>query len=168
MKLLKTIIDSDIFPEAEDVNHDGYSKRPAARAVLFDKKNQIALLYVTKNNYHKLPGGGVEKGETSEQGLARELLEETGCHAEILKEIGEIIEYREKYKLVNDSFCWAAKVVGNKVELGFMEDEIEEGFELNWVGLDEAISMLEKDEPTDYQGHFIKQRDLIFLKEAKN
>jgi 8-oxo-dGTP pyrophosphatase MutT (NUDIX family) len=167
MKLLKTIKDSDIFPGAEDTDYSGYRKRPAARAVLFDENNDIAFLHVTKNNYHKLPGGGVEDGETPEQGLMRELLEETGCHAEILKEIGEIIEYRDKHKLINDSFFWTAKVVGNKGELDFTEDEIEGGFELNWVNLDDAISALEKDEPTDYQGHFIKQRDLIFLKEAK-
>ncbi len=166
MKLLKTFKDTDIFPDTKAVDHNDYRERVAARAVLFDQENKIALLHVTKFNYHKLPGGGVDEGESMEQGLRRELLEETGCKAEIKQEIGQIIEYRDKYKIKNDSFCWIAKVTGEKDKLGFMEDEIEEGFELEWVSLGEAIKKIENDKPGDYQGFFIKQRDLLFLKEA--
>jgi len=167
MKLLKTFEDKDIFPSVKAINHADFRERLAARAVLFDQDKNIALLHVTKYNYHKLPGGGVEEGESNEQGLSRELLEETGCKTEIKEEIGEIIEYRDKYKIKNDSFCWIAEVIGEKEALNFMEDEVEEGFELEWTSLSEAIRKIGNDDPGDYQGFFIKQRDLLFLKEAE-
>lgn len=167
MKLLKTIKDIDIFPEVNMTNEERYRLRLASRAVLFDENSNIALLHVTKYNYYKLPGGGVEEGESLEQALKRELLEETGCEAKIIHEVGEIIEYRDKFKIKSESYCWTAKVVGIKGKLSLTEREIKGGFELIWVSLDEAISFCENATPLNYEGLFIKRRDLILLKKAK-
>ena len=56
------------------------------------------LLLVRKNYGEKhwsLPGGGVEKGESSESAAKREIFEETGVIIEELKEIGKyLIDYR--------------------------------------------------------------------------
>jgi len=46
------------------------------------------------------------------------------------------------------------------------ESEIDEGFQLVWLSLNNAIRKLEKDKPTNYEGRFIRERDLTFLKEA--
>lgn len=166
MKLIKTLTDKDIFGKGR-TDYSDYFLREATRAVLFDKDNKIAFLNVSKQNYHKLPGGGVDKGENLEQALRRELLEETGCKAEILQEIGEIVEYRDYDKRHQISYCWIAKVVGEKGKVSFVHDEIDDGFELIWVTLDEAIELLKNDKPKDNQGHFIIARDLIILEEAK-
>jgi hypothetical protein len=37
-----------------------------------------------------------------------------------------------------------------------------------WVSLDEAIEIINKDMPDNYEGKFIKIRDLCFLEEAKS
>ena len=76
MKNILVINDEDVGLET---NKDAdYKPRTAARAVL-KKDGRIALLHVTKHNYYKLPGGGVDEGESIEQALERELLEEVGC-----------------------------------------------------------------------------------------
>lgn len=167
MKLLKTFKDTDIFPNARANDGSNYTPRPASRAVLFDKDDKIAFMHVTKYNYHKLPGGGVDKGETLEQALEREVLEEAGCKIKIGKEIGEIVEYRDLYKTKTESYCWIGEVVGDKGEPNFVDVEIEGQFKLTWVTLDEAIELIKKDKPAEYQGHFIIKRDLLFLIRAK-
>lgn len=92
MKLILELKDEDIGMKSKRVK---MKKRLAARAVLF-KGNKIALLHVTKYKYHKLPGGGVEKDETIEAALYREMMEETGCQIEIIKEVGKVIEHRNR------------------------------------------------------------------------
>ena len=37
--------------------------RHAVRVVLLDDIGQVAVIYVNKHGYYKIPGGGVETGE---------------------------------------------------------------------------------------------------------
>lgn len=163
MQLLKTIEFEKVTPE----ELAGYEYRQAARAAVFDKEGKVALLFVSKKDYHKLPGGGVEEGENMEETLRRECREEIGCEIKITGEIGTIIERRKKLKIKQESFCYLAEVVGEKGEPAFVDDEIEDGFLVLWVGFDEAIKILDADQPDDYEGKFIKIRDLAFLREVK-
>lgn len=168
MQLLKTIKHSDLFLPYNSENKEEIKNRKAARAVVFDNENKIAILKVTNHNYHKLPGGGVEKGEDLAEALEREAMEEIGCKIVVAGEIGKIIEHRDKWNLKQESYCYLAKVVGEKGQSDFTEEEIAGGFSIVWVSLDEAIETLKKDEPNDYEGKFIKVRDLCFLEEARN
>jgi 8-oxo-dGTP diphosphatase len=169
MKHLLTLKDQDVFPDAESMDSTGWFKRNAARAIVSGEKGQIYLLKMSTYNYHKLPGGGVEQGETLEDAVYRELLEEIGCPAEVVKELGEIIEYRSEEKTEQHSYCYTAKQTGPLRDTALEASEIEEGAEtIVAQNLDEAIKLLEDDKPTSYQGHFIRLRDLRFLNEAKS
>jgi 8-oxo-dGTP diphosphatase len=158
MKLLKTIKDKDLI--------GNYKTREASRAVLFDDKNLIPLLFVSKFNYHKLPGGGIEKGEDKIQALVREIKEEVGSAIEVGVEIGKIIEYRSEFDLKQISYCYLGKVL-SKGRQRLEQGEIDEGFKLDWIPLNEAIKLMENDKPENYEGKFIRERDLAFLNEAE-
>ncbi|MCX7956017.1 MAG: NUDIX domain-containing protein [Patescibacteria group bacterium] len=88
--------------------------RKAVRGIFFDEDCLIPLLYVKKNNYHKLPGGGIEDGETHNQTLIREFFEEAGSKIKIIGEIGKIIEYRNRFNLKQISYCYFGKILKKK------------------------------------------------------
>ena len=48
-------------------------KRPSVRGIIV-KNNCIAMMHSLKYDYYKLPGGGIEAGETHEATLIRCLL----------------------------------------------------------------------------------------------
>ena len=158
MKLLKVIKDKDLGKD--------FKTREASRGVLFDENNLVPILFVSKYNYHKLPGGGIEKGESKIQALIREIKEEVGSTIEVGDEIGKVVEYRFEFNLKQISYCYIGKIL-SKGSQELEDDEIDEGFELNWVPLDEAIKLSENDKPENYEGKFIQERDLAFLNEAK-
>lgn len=143
-----------------------YQTREASRAVLFDNNGKVPILFVSKYNYHKLPGGGIEGNEDKIVALHREIKEETGCTAKIEREVGKVTEYREKWDLFQISYCYTGKIL-ERGTLELTEKEMSEGFKLMWVSLDDAIKILKNDEPQNYEGGFIQQRDLAFLKETK-
>ena len=168
MKLLKTIKEKDVFLNSELNTDIKYGERSASRAVVFDQEGKIALLDVSKDGYYKLPGGGIKKGESITEALKRECLEEIGCNIKIKNEIGETLEFRDKYQLKQISYCYIAEVDGKKGEPHFEQKEIDDGFKVVWISLDKAIRLLKESKTVAYNGKFIVSRDLTFLETAKS
>lgn len=160
--LIKEIKDTDFDPAWKMGNPKDYHVRRSSRGILI-KDNKMALLNVTKFNYHKLPGGGIEGDETINQGFLREVLEETGCECEILDQPGIIMEWRDQFKLLQISYFFKARVLGEVGQDALTKKEKTEGFKLEWVPVKEALKILDKDTPTNYEGKFIKIRDRSIL-----
>jgi len=148
---------------------DGYRERVAARAIVFDKNGHIALQHITKRNYHKLPGGGVEAGEDIAMGLTRELAEEIGCVVEEVRDLGVVEEFRDKQGLHQVSHCFVASVAGEKGVPNPDEGEVADGAEAVWMTLESATQTLEDEvaRVENYTEKFMCLRDLTFLREAK-
>jgi len=164
MRLIATITDKDVTGRTLEIKGK-YSSRTAARAIVFDSEGKIALLNAKKFGFHKLPGGGVEKGEDIKGALERELKEEIGCKVKITKELGKTIEIKNGYMQKQESFCYVANVL-SRCDSSLTKEEKEDlGAEVEWVTLDDAIKIFEKDNPKDYTAKFIRYRDLIFLRE---
>jgi 8-oxo-dGTP diphosphatase len=167
MTPVKIIHDADIGSDIPAP--DAYRERTSARAIVFNDEKKIATTYATKLRLHKLPGGGVEEGETLEDALSRELIEEIGCRVKNVREFAIVEEYRNKYALHHTSHCFLAELAGEVGATDMDEDEIAVGFVNQWLPIEETIRVIESEigeETHDYQWKFIRQRELAFLKEA--
>lgn len=167
MELLKEIYDNDIGESSGSYFGVNYKIRKAMRAVIFDDEKKIALMRVKSDNYYKLPGGGIDEGEDYQEALKRELLEETGCDSRTEDEVGITIEYRNQFEMLQISYCYLSNVVGDKGTVDFTQKELDDGFELIWVDLVEAIDLVKNSTPKKYACKFIVLRDLILLEKAK-
>ncbi len=99
-----------------------------------------------------------------EEGLYRELKEETGANVEIISELGIVVENLEQRKMKQITYFYLTKIVGEIQEPNFMPDELEQGYKVEWYSIDDAIKILE--EENEYE-EYIKQRELVAMKEAK-
>lgn len=157
------------FINIENVSEEesgNFKSREFARAIVLDSDNYVAMLHAAKTFYYKLPGGGIELGETNEIALRRECKEEIGCDVEIVKEFGSTLEYRKKYKLKQISYCYIAKVKGEKGTPKLEKDEEAEGFETVWLPIEEALQKVIESKPTIYEGQYMNTRDIALLKQA--
>ena len=140
----------------------------ATRTVLFDDKNRVAVIYVGKFGYYKIPGGGVEDGEDSRESARREVLEEAGCNSEIIAELGRMETDIPDWNMHDVSDGFIARTIGEKRAPEFDDFEKERGFSLEWhESLESAIRMIEaNNNVADPDGVILQARDLAYLKLA--
>ena len=143
----------------------------AARAVIVDDKNKTAILEVNDGEYYKIPGGGIEAGETDEKAAKREALEEAGCEVEIIQKLGEqqFIDPSPEYNgSIHFSVCYLAKKKSED-EANFTDWEKRMKFKLLWVTFDEAIHLFShaKTSQKNKFGMEINKRDLNFIRQAR-
>lgn len=142
--------------------------RLAARGIVFDANDNVAILPVSNHDYYKLPGGGIEEGESEIEAFRRECLEEIGYDVEVLSELGIIIEYRTEMSRVQTSYCYVGKVIGERKEIALTEHEISQGFKQPlWVPFEEAFNLVSTSKPNNYEGGFIKERDTLIFETAR-
>lgn len=166
MKILAEISDHSLnLGDSGEKLGDYYRLRKSARAILLNEKGEMAAQYARVFGYHELPGGGVERGESIEQALQREVLEEVGCDCELVKPIGMVIEYRYQDMAIYISYCYEAKIVGRIGDVKLEQAEIAEGQEIKWILPNRLLHQMKSDKPDSYRGHFILKRELTFLEE---
>lgn len=96
---------------------------------------------------YKIPGGGVDEGESRLDALCREVAEETGLVVDrsSVRYCGEIIEIRrdlfeEDKKYIKHSFVYLCEICEERVEMSMTESEIRRGFHPVWEKLETIIS----------------------------
>lgn len=119
-------------------------RRIAIRAIIMKGEN-ILLVHTNKGDY-KFPGGGLEKDESVEEGLKREVKEETGyLNCEVKERLGTIIqrsfdEYEEYGIFEMVSHYYVCELTDEKKSsLTLDEYEAELNFKPEWVSLEKAI-----------------------------
>ncbi len=154
------------FEDAGDTS--SFQVRRTARSVVHNADNMVALLAVTKGGYHKLPGGGIDEGETAEIALRRECKEELGCDVKIDKYLGCVIEIRPSQQVRQESEAFLAHLISDIGGSAFTEEERNAGYEIRWLPLMDAINQLSQEIPTEPGRRYVPERDLLILKAARD
>lgn len=124
------------------------NQRIAVRGVLFDEEKILTV----KSNIgdYKLPGGGVDAGESVTEALQREIAEETGyLNCKVKKYIGKIVEshkdiYEPMAVFEMISHYYTCEWAGEKGRQQLDPYEEAQAFTPVWITLDEAISQNKK------------------------
>lgn len=132
---MKTI---DIYGENRFAQHTRI--REACRGIII-REGKILLTYEVNTDQWFIPGGGLEKGETREACVIRELAEETGCVVAPKGQYLTINEYYEEWLFASHYFVCDS--VG-KTERTLTEREVEVGLEPRWIPLREALDIFSK------------------------
>jgi len=132
-----------------DFNSSEIILRNAVRAIIL-KEKIILMVLLRKTNEYKFPGGGVEKNETIEEALKREVLEEIGCNiVKVIKKIGIITEYaiaiEDKSKIFQmNSEYYSVEIDNKKVEQKLDNYEKDLLYEPCWIEIEKAYTVNKK------------------------
>ena len=139
-------------------------ERYGVRAII--QRDGLFAMQQSNTGEYKIPGGGMDKGETIAEALAREVREETGLviKTETMQELGEILDVHKdifdgKSKYVAHSLHYSCDVEEELVETAMTESEIAKGFHLAWADIDTIIETNERLMKENWQ-----LRDTKFLK----
>ena len=135
-------------------------KRIACRWVVIDDDWNIPLIFDSYMNYYKLPGWWMEWDEDKITSFMREIEEETGCKIDDIVEVWKVIEKNSKWEQISYCFIW--KII-SKWEKHFTQKEIERGFQLIWVKFEDALWLIENEEPRTEAGLIMKERESYIL-----
>lgn len=139
-------------------------ERYCVRAVIM-KGDQLIAQRSSKGEY-KIPGGGIEDGESEMETLKREVLEETGFHIREseVREIGEVIEKRrdvfdDSCTYVNHTYFYSCAVEGQQQALSLTPEEKAKGYTVEVKPIKEIIAANDA-----IQKDYWRRRDTLFLK----
>lgn len=165
MNILKTF-------NANNFEPSDYEIRETVKGVVVNENNEVLLLKGL------LLGGGIEQGENHEIALAREIMEEAGAEAVIVKSLGTVVQYRDalrKKYIIYGYLCNYIRTASNPTTT----QEDEQGTITEWKTKDQAISDLltqineiETKGPSAYEGDtyqsklYNRKTSVIFLQES--
>ncbi len=149
------------------LDQPGRSEKPprvTARVIVKNQRGQYAVMYAEKYDIYTLPGGGVEDGEELLSALRREVLEETGCTCDEVRELGTIYENRASldYTQVNHYFIVTTNEIGQS---HLTEAELANNTVVQWHSFEEVQRLISEPTFDRVQGKYLQARDVAALKE---
>ncbi|NCU43951.1 NUDIX hydrolase [Candidatus Saccharibacteria bacterium] len=112
--------------------HVDYLYRVAVRALIRNEKGQILVVKEKSHNWWRLPGGGLDYGESVKEGLKRELKEEVGLSGDF--------DYRI---VVLEDASWNERLGAMQINAIFEVKAHTANFSLGTDGVDMAFESLD-------------------------
>ncbi|PKM69888.1 MAG: DNA mismatch repair protein MutT [Firmicutes bacterium HGW-Firmicutes-19] len=109
-------------------------------------------------------GGGIEDGESAEDTIVRECLEEAGLQVKIKDFLGVVVDHYHLIQRQTISYFYLVNVISIKEQTDRTELEKTLMGEVLWLSEEESLEMLDK--PVDKVGRLIQRRDKIAFQEA--
>ena len=143
-------------------------KRPSVRGVIINKDKKVAMVYSRKFDYYKFPGGGIENDEAHIETLKREITEEIGLTVSVpsVAEYGSVLRiqksrFEENVIFEQENFYYLCDVLSDENQQSLDEYEANEGFVLEYVSPDYAISVNRTHDHSDYDEYLIERESLV-------
>ena len=92
-----------------------FQNQTAIGAVLQKNRSEILLVKRRDVPVWVLPGGGIEKGESPESAVKREVREESGFRVEVKRKVGE---YTPVNRLSRYTHFYECEIIGGKARIG--------------------------------------------------
>ena len=148
-------------------------RRPSVRGIIV-RDGKVAMMHSRKYDYYKLPGGGMERGETYEETLIREVKEESGLIVieDSIQEFGyvrRIEKGRFEDIFIQENFFYLCKAENRAVAQSLDDYEEEERFVLEFVSPEHAIDVNEnavhgeKEEIRTFKGMLERENRVLAL-----
>lgn len=131
----------------DDFDEDGKILiKQSHRAIILDH-TKLLLAHVGRYGDYRFPGGKLDVGETIEDGLKREVLEEAGANVTSITPFARIIT--KNIERINadydyfilDSYFYICEIDSSLTEPTLDEREIADNFTRQWVEIDQAIEV---------------------------
>ena len=104
-----------------------------------------------RDGFYKILGGGIDKGETHEDAVVREVQEESGLIVirDSIKPVGEVLEvrrdiYEPDIKYICHTYVYTCDVSDEMSHTSMTESEIRDGYHLAWAGAGEILEQNSK------------------------
>ena len=171
---LKVLQSSDIFPKSDIKKPEKYTERQTVKAIVLNKKGEVALVTNPIHNLYLFPGGGAESNNLESE-IIRECLEEINQEVKITGIVGKTKEFRDRDAQKYITTCFVAKAIKQVKKDTRTKDEIENGLKVVWMSKKELKNIFEiqdkkvrAGEINFYNTAFNIVRDFEFLKEYLN
>lgn len=120
-------------------------RRDSARAVIF-RDEKLSVIYSQKNNFYKIPGGGIETGEDPIDSMIREVKEESGLTVirESVKEMGyvhRIQKGKHEPLFIQDNYYYYCGAEPGQSAPCYSNTELAQDFTPDFVPLQKAIEV---------------------------
>ena len=139
----------------KDVKH--LIPRVGARGIV-KKDEQYLMVYFKNDGFYTLPGGGVEEGESFEEAVIREVIEETGYVCRVIKKGVTLKEYFTDSVWINHYFVLE---VVEKTNTSLTKEEKALGLEPVWKSLEEVMDILSSSESDHQDADAIHNREFL-------
>lgn len=150
----------EIFADGLDRDHINKEVVHISCRAVVVKDNLVLGEFIKKGDVFNLPGGGLEKNETFEECVKREVMEETGVTIRVMEATCIVKEYFPEATWESHYFRCEA-VEDKQGTRSLTEEEKEKELTAKWYDLYEFLGFLESYESKNPFGANIHQRELI-------